>query len=119
MGTRRLFIALLCCFCLPHIIEAYHQQVYVDQSGHANLTKIQKAIDSVPVNNRYWFFINVAAGLYRSGENKDAYDKPFIVIVGAGKRNTRGLIVVWVRLCGCVKPSKQKMPINSFKSFTL
>ncbi|CDY60329.1 BnaC04g55370D [Brassica napus] len=116
MGTRRLFIALLCCFCLPHIIEAYHQQVYVDQSGHANLTKIQKAIDSVPVNNRYWFFINVAAGLYSLvttylmpyGENKDAYDKPFIVIVGAGKRNTRGLIVVWVRLCGCVKPSKQK-----------
>ncbi|KAH0884450.1 hypothetical protein HID58_060546 [Brassica napus] len=65
MGTRRLCIALFCCFCLPHIIEAYHQQVFVDQSGHANFTKIQKAIDSVPVNNRHWSFINVAAGLYR------------------------------------------------------
>ncbi|CAN6828908.1 unnamed protein product [Brassica oleracea] len=84
MGTRRLCIALFCCFCLPHIIEAYHQQVFVDQSGHANFTKIQKAIDSVPVNNRHWSFINVAAGLYRY----IPYVKPFIVIVGAGKRKT-------------------------------
>ncbi|XP_013627961.1 PREDICTED: probable pectinesterase 29 [Brassica oleracea var. oleracea] len=88
MGNRRLFIALFCCFCLQHIIEAYHQQVFVDQSGHSNFTKIQKAIDSVPVNNRHWFFINVAAGLYRE-KIKIPYDKPFIVIVGAGKRNTR------------------------------
>lgn len=73
METHRIFIGLvaLCCFCLPHLIQAksygvYHQQVFVDQSGHGNFTKIQKAIDSVPVNNRHWFFINVAAGLYRS-----------------------------------------------------
>ncbi|KAF3600414.1 hypothetical protein F2Q69_00037115 [Brassica cretica] len=96
MGTHRLFIAfvtLFCCFCLPHLIEAkrygvYRQQVFVDQSGNGNFTKIQKAIDSVPANNRNWFFINVAAGLYKE-KIKIPYDKPFIVIVGAGKRKTR------------------------------
>ncbi|KAJ4872328.1 putative pectinesterase 29 [Raphanus sativus] len=93
MGTRRLFVALFCCFWLPLIIEAtpyrvYHQQVYVEQSGHGNFTKIQKAIDSVPVNNRHWFFINVAAGVYKE-KIRIPYDKPFIVIVGAGKRQTR------------------------------
>ncbi|CAA7045672.1 unnamed protein product [Microthlaspi erraticum] len=95
MKTHRLFIGLvaLCCFCLPHLIEAkrygvYHQKVFVDQSGHGNFTKIQKAIDSVPVNNRNWFFIKVAAGLYRE-KLKIPYEKPFIVIIGAGKRKTR------------------------------
>ena len=67
MATHRIFIAfviLFCCFCLPHLIEA--EQVFVDQSGNGNFTTIQKAIDSVPANNRNWFFINVAAGLYKS-----------------------------------------------------
>lgn len=73
MGTHRIFIGLvvLCCFCLPHPIETkpfgvYHQQVLVDQSGYGNFTTIQKAIDSVPINNCQWFFIEVKAGLYRS-----------------------------------------------------
>ncbi|ESQ37242.1 hypothetical protein EUTSA_v10002927mg [Eutrema salsugineum] len=92
MGTHRLFIVLVafCCSCL---IEAkpygvYHQQVFVDQSGNGNFTKIQKAIDSVPTNNRHWFFINVAAGIYWE-KLKIPYDKRFIVIIGAGKRKTR------------------------------
>ncbi|VVA98489.1 unnamed protein product [Arabis nemorensis] len=95
MGTHGIFIGLiaLCCFCLPHLIEAkpygvYQQQVFVDQSGHGNFTTIQKAIDSVPSNNRHWFFINVKAGLYRE-KIKIPYEKPYIVIIGAGKRLTR------------------------------
>ncbi|XP_010496740.1 PREDICTED: probable pectinesterase 29 [Camelina sativa] len=95
MGTHRIIIGLvaLCCFCLPHLIEAkpfgvYHQQVFVDQSGHGNFTTIQKAIDSVPKDNSYWFFINVNAGLYRE-KIKIPSDKQFIVIIGAGKRITR------------------------------
>nr|VDD20055.1 unnamed protein product [Brassica oleracea] len=89
MATHRIFIAfviLFCCFCLPHLIEA--EQVFVDQSGNGNFTTIQKAIDSVPANNRNWFFINVAAGLYKE-KIKIPRDKPFIVLVGAGTRKTR------------------------------
>ncbi|EOA22536.1 hypothetical protein CARUB_v10003190mg [Capsella rubella] len=95
MGTHRIIIGLvaLCCFCLPHLIEAkpfgvYQQQVFVDQSGHGNFMTIQKAIDSVPKNNSHWFFINVKAGLYRE-KIEIPSDKPFIVIMGAGKRLTR------------------------------
>ncbi|KAG7555774.1 Pectinesterase catalytic [Arabidopsis suecica] len=95
MGTHRIIIGLvaLCCFCLPHLIEAkpfgvYQRQVFVDQSGHGNFRTIQKAIDSVPINNTHWFFINVKAGLYRE-KIVIPQKKPFIVIVGAGKRLTR------------------------------
>ncbi|CAH2052849.1 unnamed protein product, partial [Thlaspi arvense] len=78
---------------LPHIIKsipyrAYSQQVIVDQSGHGNFTKIQSAIDSVPSNNCNWFLIKVGEGLYRE-KLKIPHEKPFIVIVGAGKRKTR------------------------------
>ncbi|RID73749.1 hypothetical protein BRARA_B00879 [Brassica rapa] len=89
MATHRIFITfvtLFCCFCLPHLIEA--EQVFVDQSGNGNFTTIQKAIDSVPANNRNWFFINVAAGLYKE-KVKIPRDKPFIVLVGAGTSKTR------------------------------
>ncbi|KFK33210.1 hypothetical protein AALP_AA6G345000 [Arabis alpina] len=92
MGTHGILIGLiaLCCFCLPHFIEAkpYHEHVFVDQSGHGNFTTIQKAIDSVPNNNRYWFFINVKAGLYRE-KIIIPREKPFIVIIGAGQSLTR------------------------------
>ncbi|VYS67289.1 unnamed protein product [Arabidopsis thaliana] len=90
MGTHRIILGLaaLCCFCLPHLIEAKPFEVIVDQSGHGNFTTIQKAIDSVPINNTHWFFINVKAGLYRE-KITIPQKKPFIVIVGAGKRSTR------------------------------
>ncbi|CAN8258303.1 unnamed protein product [Cochlearia groenlandica] len=82
-----------CCFWLPNLIESnpygvYQQQVFVDKSGHGNFTTIQKAIDSVPTNNLHWFFINVKAGLYKE-KIKIPYEKPFVVIVGEGKRLTR------------------------------
>ncbi|KAJ0238682.1 hypothetical protein HA466_0238570 [Hirschfeldia incana] len=96
MGTHQIsiaFVTLFCCFCLPQLIEAkrytgYHPQVFVDQSGNGNFTTIQTAIDSIPANNGNWFFINVAAGLYKE-KITIPRDKPFIVIVGAGERTTR------------------------------
>ncbi|XP_010527479.1 PREDICTED: probable pectinesterase 29 [Tarenaya hassleriana] len=66
----------------------YHYRVIVDPSGHGNFTTIQKAIDSVPLNNNHWFFIDVKAGIYRE-KIKIPYEKPFIVLIGAGKRLTR------------------------------
>ncbi|KAG2288047.1 hypothetical protein Bca52824_047651 [Brassica carinata] len=74
MGTRRLCIALFCCFCLPHIIEAYHQQVFVDQSGHANFTKIQRLL----IRSQSTTAIGPSSTLQPA----------FTVIVGAGKRKT-------------------------------
>ncbi|CAG7891992.1 unnamed protein product [Brassica rapa] len=72
--------------CMDGLKKA--EQVFVDQSGNGNFTTIQKAIDSVPANNRNWFFINVAAGLYKE-KVKIPRDKPFIVLVGAGTSKTR------------------------------
>ncbi|XP_015946636.1 probable pectinesterase 29 [Arachis duranensis] len=61
--------------------------VSVDQSGHANFSTIQSAIDSVPSNNKHWVLINVKAGIYRE-KLKIPYEKPYIILKGEGKRNT-------------------------------
>ncbi|XP_010533298.1 PREDICTED: probable pectinesterase 29 [Tarenaya hassleriana] len=66
----------------------YRQQVIVDPSGHGNFTTIQEAVDSVRQNNKHWFFINVRPGIYRE-KIKIPYEKPYIVLKGAGKRRTR------------------------------
>ncbi|XVE81374.1 hypothetical protein DITRI_Ditri15bG0058400 [Diplodiscus trichospermus] len=67
------------------------RKLVVDQSGHGNFSTIQSAIDFIPSNNQNWFCIYVEAGTYRE-KVKIPYDKPFILLKGAGKRKT---FVVW------------------------
>ncbi|KAL3628098.1 hypothetical protein CASFOL_028200 [Castilleja foliolosa] len=65
--------------------------ISVDQRGGGNFTTIQAAIDAVPQSNTYWVCIRIAAGIYKE-KVTIPYDKPFIYLVGSGKRETN---VVW------------------------
>ncbi|XP_021291677.1 probable pectinesterase 29 [Herrania umbratica] len=85
-----LFIALLLSF-QQGSAEGRCQKLLVDQSGHGNFSTIQSAINHVPHNNRNWFCIHIKAGTYRE-KVKIPYDKPFIILKGAGKRATS---IVW------------------------
>ncbi|KAM6544686.1 hypothetical protein CsatB_025422 [Cannabis sativa] len=67
------------------------QSVTVDQSGHGNFKTIQSAIDSVPSNNAYWFYINIKAGIYWE-KIVIPGNKPFIIMKGEGMDKTH---VVW------------------------
>ncbi|KAK2366748.1 Pectin lyase superfamily protein [Trifolium repens] len=69
-----------------------YSTIYVDPSGrYGSFTTIQSAIDSIPSNNDRWIAIRVKAGTYREKINIPV-DKPYIILKGAGKRNT---IVEW------------------------
>lgn len=65
--------------------------ITVDQSGRGNFTKIQDAIDAVPVNNVEQVFIAVKPGIYREKVIVPA-NKPFITISG---RRAVDTIVTW------------------------
>ncbi|OIW01901.1 hypothetical protein TanjilG_15226 [Lupinus angustifolius] len=64
-----------------------YKTIFVDPLGHGNFTTIQSAIDSVPSNNVNWISIRVKAGTYRE-KVIIPYDKPYIILKGAGKRKT-------------------------------
>ncbi|KAE8717557.1 hypothetical protein F3Y22_tig00110044pilonHSYRG00178 [Hibiscus syriacus] len=81
-------IAFLLCF---EQISAACKTAIVDQSGHADFSTIQSAIDSVPSNNVDWYCINVNPGTYRE-KVKIPRDKPFILLKGSGQKKT---MVVW------------------------
>lgn len=69
------FCALLVGFELGLANGQYYRQVgskklpyqtfTVDQSGHANFSTVQSAVNAVPSNNKYWICIRVKAGTYR------------------------------------------------------
>ncbi|KGN62612.1 putative pectinesterase 11 [Cucumis sativus] len=65
--------------------------ITVDQSGKGNFTKIQQAIDAVPINNKEEVFISVKAGIYREKVVVPA-NKPFITISG---RRAVDTIISW------------------------
>ncbi|KEH40669.1 probable pectinesterase 29 [Medicago truncatula] len=68
------------------------KKITVDPKGHHGcFSTIQSAIDSIPSNNRYWTSINIKEGIYRE-KLKIPYDKPYIIIQGAGMSKT---IVEW------------------------
>ncbi|XVF38015.1 hypothetical protein REPUB_Repub20aG0061400 [Reevesia pubescens] len=85
-----LFIALLLSF-QQGLAGGGCKTLLVDQSGHGNFSNIQNAINFIPSNNDKWFCIYINAGTYRE-KVKIPYDKPFISLIGAGKRKT---LVVW------------------------
>ncbi|TYH55448.1 hypothetical protein ES332_D09G235900v1 [Gossypium tomentosum] len=85
-------LTIACLLCFQHRpAEAQCKTLFVDQKGRGNYSKIQSAINSIPSNNLYWFCITVSAGTYREKVNIP-YDKPYIILKGAGKRKT---MVVW------------------------
>ncbi|KAL3620028.1 hypothetical protein CASFOL_034940 [Castilleja foliolosa] len=59
----------------------------VDQSGRGNFTRVQAAIDAVPLHNQGWVCIRVAAGVYTEQVRIPLY-KNMIYLVGAGKKKT-------------------------------
>ncbi|KAK7856795.1 putative pectinesterase 29 [Quercus suber] len=68
-----------------------YQTFTVDQSGNANFSTIQSAIDAVPSNNKYWTCIRIKAGTYRE-KLLIPYDKPYIILKGVAKTKT---LVEW------------------------
>ncbi|EPS58219.1 pectinesterase, partial [Genlisea aurea] len=63
----------------------------VDSSGAGNFTKLQHAIDAVPLNNNRWVQIRILQGTYRE-KVVIPIEKPFIFLKGDGKRKT---LIVW------------------------
>ena len=47
----------------------FSKTITVDKSGRGNFTTVQKAIDTVPNNNRLWIRIHVKAGVYKYVRN--------------------------------------------------
>ncbi|XVF29141.1 hypothetical protein REPUB_Repub15cG0094000 [Reevesia pubescens] len=85
-----IFIAVILSF-QQGPAEGGWKTLLVDQSGHANFSTIQQAINFIPSNNENWFRIHVKAGTYRE-KVKIPNDKPYIILKGDGKRKT---FVVW------------------------
>ena len=44
--------------------EAIAKTIIVDKQGQGDFTSVQKAIDSIPPNNKVWTNICVKAGIY-------------------------------------------------------
>ena len=45
--------------------ESPNKTIVVDQSGKGQFTTVQKAIDSIPSNNKQWTIIHLNAGVYK------------------------------------------------------
>jgi pectin methylesterase-like acyl-CoA thioesterase len=45
--------------------EIISTTITVDLFGKGNFTSVQKAIDSIPSNNKLWTLIDIKAGIYR------------------------------------------------------
>ncbi|XP_008457276.1 probable pectinesterase 29 [Cucumis melo] len=97
---RGIFVLMMIIFVRGNEGESYRRigrkkfawkTLIVDKNGHGNFSTIQAAIDSVPSDNRFWVSIHIRPGLYRE-KVKIPYDKPYIILKGHRKRNTK---VVW------------------------
>ncbi|RWR91011.1 putative pectinesterase 29 [Cinnamomum micranthum f. kanehirae] len=63
----------------------FSKTINVDWTGHGDFTKLQDAINSVPINNQQWVLINLRPGSYRE---QVTVDRPFISLQGEGPDNT-------------------------------
>lgn len=71
-----LIVLLLLCFSICEAFECEfdaenHQfkvadTIRVDQSGKGDFKTVQKAIDSIPSNNKKWIRILISPGVFRS-----------------------------------------------------
>ncbi|KAG8475278.1 hypothetical protein CXB51_032104 [Gossypium anomalum] len=93
-----LIVLLLLCFSICEAFECEfdaenHQfkvadTIRVDQSGKGDFKTVQKAIDSIPSNNKKWIRILISPGVFRE-KVTIPYDKPCIFLEGAGRLLTR------------------------------
>lgn len=72
-------------------LAAASRTVVVDQHGKGQFQTVQAAVDSVPVYNKQWVYIQINAGTYYE-KVTIAYNKPYIAFQGAGRSNT---IISW------------------------
>ncbi|KAG6394259.1 hypothetical protein SASPL_144842 [Salvia splendens] len=83
-----IFIFLLLLSSISSISAAI---IVVDQSKRGGFTTVQAAINSVPPGNTIWTTIDIKQGIYRE-QVIIPEDKPFIILKGAGIKNT---IISW------------------------
>lgn len=60
LGFVFFFISM--CWAGP---APFSKTINVDWTGHGDFTKLQDAINSVPINNQQWVLINLRPGNYR------------------------------------------------------
>lgn len=60
LGFFFFFISM--CWAGP---APFSKTINVDWTGHGDFTKLQDAINSVPINNQQWVLINLRPGSYR------------------------------------------------------
>ncbi|KAH7436688.1 hypothetical protein KP509_05G031000 [Ceratopteris richardii] len=65
--------------------------IIVDQNGGGQFRSVQAAVDSVPINNNQWVYINIGPGIYRE-KVTIPYNKPFVAFQGAGMERT---VITW------------------------
>ncbi|KAK9692156.1 hypothetical protein RND81_09G244500 [Saponaria officinalis] len=86
-----LFYVCNYAFSLHYSGGNYHGQItsiiIVDKFGNGNFTKVQDAVNSVPVNNYLWICIHVRAGIYNE-KVTISKEKRYIILEGEGRRIT-------------------------------
>lgn len=87
-------VFLLCSSASP--VQHYDQMnqahtITVDYLGSGDFSKVQQAIDSIPLNNDYWILVHIKAGIYNEKINIPR-GKPFIVLEGESAATT---VIQW------------------------
>ncbi|KAK4595428.1 hypothetical protein RGQ29_013761 [Quercus rubra] len=65
--------------------------ILVDKSGKGQFTTVQKAIDSIPSNNKQWTIIHLNAGVYKERVTI-LKDKQYIILKGKSRLST---VIEW------------------------
>eukprot|EP00249_Psilotum_nudum_P030439 c43055_g1_i1 orf=39-1190(-) len=74
-----------------HASASVSRYLRVDQRGRGSFRTIQAAVDSVPVGNTQWVYIQIDAGIYHE-KVTIPYNKPYVMFQGAGRQAS---IITW------------------------
>ncbi|MCO5546946.1 hypothetical protein L7F22_000385 [Adiantum nelumboides] len=72
-------------------LAAFSRTIIVDLHGRGHFKSVQAAVDSVPVYNQHWVYIQIGPGIYYE-KVTIPYNKPFIALQGAGRTKT---VISW------------------------
>ncbi|KAK4595429.1 hypothetical protein RGQ29_013762 [Quercus rubra] len=90
-----IFYVTLTLFLFLNVSKAQNKTstktIVVDKSGKGQFTTVQKAIDSIPSNNKQWTTILVNAGVYKE-KVTIAKDKQYIILKGKDRLST---VIEW------------------------
>uniref|UniRef100_A0A7N2L4C6 pectinesterase n=1 Tax=Quercus lobata TaxID=97700 RepID=A0A7N2L4C6_QUELO len=95
VSPKVIFYVTLTLFLFLNVSKAQNKTstktIIVDKSGKGQFTTVQKAIDSIPSNNKQWTTILVNAGVYKE-KVKITSDKQYIILKGKDRLST---VIEW------------------------